>query len=108
MPETSVIVTLWPTARSPSAQRTVLPSRPQAGGATDTNVMPGGSGSATRTSLAVEGPLFVTTIVYVTLTPGGVVAGTTDLTIATSAIEADRHRSRRRGCWPCSSRRRRR
>ena len=63
MPDTSVIVTLWPLARSPSEQRTVVPSSPQAAGATETNVMPAGSGSATLTSLAVEGPLFVTTSV---------------------------------------------
>ena len=63
MPETTVIVTLWPFARSPSEQRTTVPSRPHAAGVTETNVMPAGSGSATLTSLAVDGPLFVTTSV---------------------------------------------
>jgi hypothetical protein len=63
MPETRVIVTLWPFARVPSEQRTIVPSSPHAAGVTDTNVMPDGSGSASLTFWAVEGPLFVTTIV---------------------------------------------
>ena len=62
-PETSVIVTLWPLARSPSEHVTIVPARPHAAGVTETNVMPAGSGSETCTALAVDGPLFVTTSV---------------------------------------------
>ena len=75
----------------------------------DTNVMPAGSGSATLTSLAVDGP-----VVRHDHRVGDVRcraaswSASTDLTIATSAIEVDRHRVVVACCWTCWSRRRRR
>jgi hypothetical protein len=59
MVQVEVIVALWPFVRLPSAQGKAEVQAPEL----ETNVKPEGVGSATETALAVDGPLFVTTIV---------------------------------------------
>src|SRR5712664_797751 len=67
---TSVIVTEEPTAMLPSWQLTRAPPvQVPCELATETNVVPAGTGSATVTPVAPFGPLFVTTIVQVTWLP---------------------------------------
>src|SRR5712691_8099223 len=67
---TSVIVTDVPTAMLPSWQLTAAPPvQVPCEVATETNVVPAGTGSATVTPVAPFGPLLVTTIVQVTWLP---------------------------------------
>src|SRR5439155_453008 len=89
---TIVKLTVAPLAVGPVVQFTV-PAEPTAGVVQvqpagvmiDWNVVPGGSGSVTVTLAAVEGPLLLTTSVYVRFSPGRAGSGASVLVIERSA-----------------------
>src|SRR6266536_1052925 len=86
---TSVIVTDAPTFRFPSWQLTIAPPvHVPCEVATETNVVPAGTGSDAVTPVALFGPLFVTTIVQVTGLPTVAGFGAPVLVIWTSTFGA--------------------
>ena len=86
---TSVIVTEAPTFRFPSWQLTSAPPvQVPCEVATETNVVPAGTGSDRVTPVALFGPLFVTTIVQVTLLPTVAGFGAPDFVIWRSTFGA--------------------
>src|ERR671931_152304 len=86
---TRVIVTEAPTLRLPSWQLTsVPPVHVPCDVATETKVIPDGTGSASVTPVALFGPLFVTTIDHVTWLPVVTGFGLADLVICRSTFGA--------------------